>query len=74
MPVPKQSPTLPFQPGGDEREAFGGFAGRPLAPVEAMHQVAGDAVLLQLHGDGNIGNPSSFKNSLCFPVAVWTAF
>ena len=39
-------------PGGDEREAFGGFAGGPLVPVEAVHHVAGDAVLLQHHGDG----------------------
>ena len=38
--------------GGDEREAFGGFAGRPLVPVETVHQVAGDAVFLQHHGDG----------------------
>ena len=38
--------------GGDEREAFGGFAGGPLVPVEAVQQVAGDAVLLQHHGDG----------------------
>ena len=38
--------------GGDEREAFGGFAAGPLVPVEAVHHVAGDAVLLQHHGDG----------------------
>ena len=38
--------------GGDEREAFGGFAGRPLVPVETVHHVAGDAVFLQHHGDG----------------------
>ena len=38
--------------GGDEREAFGGFAPRPLVPVEAVHQVGRDAVLLQQHGDG----------------------
>ena len=38
--------------GGDEREAFGGFAGRPFVPVETVHQVAGDAVFLQHHGDG----------------------
>lgn len=36
-----------LQSGGDEREAFGGFARRPLVPVEAVHQVAGDAVFLQ---------------------------
>ena len=41
-----------FLSGGDERQAFGGFAGGPLVPVEAVHQVAGDAVLLQHHGDG----------------------
>ncbi len=35
-----------------EREAFGGFAAGPLVPVEAVHQVAGDAVFLQHHGDG----------------------
>ena len=38
--------------GGDEGEALGGLAGGPLVPVEAVHQVAGDAVFLQHHGDG----------------------
>ena len=39
-------------PGGDQREAFGGFACRPLVPIETVHQVAGDAVFFQHHGDG----------------------
>jgi hypothetical protein len=38
--------------GGDKREALGGFADGPLVPVEAVHQVAGDAVFLQHDGDG----------------------
>ena len=38
--------------GGDQREAFGGFACRPLVPIETVHQVAGDAVFFQHHGDG----------------------
>jgi hypothetical protein len=39
-------------PGGDELQALGRCAGGPLVPVEAVHQVAGDAVFLQHHGDG----------------------
>ena len=35
-----------------QAEAFRGFAGRPFVPVETVHQIAGDAVLLQHHGDG----------------------
>ena len=44
---------MPLLPSGrDQGEAFGGFAGGPLVPVEAVHQIAGDAVFLQHHGDG----------------------
>jgi hypothetical protein len=42
-------------PGGDESEALGRCAGRPLGPREAAHHVASDAVLLQHHGDGLLG-------------------
>jgi len=45
--------SRPPPPGrAGKREAFDGFAGGPLVPVEAVHQVAGDAVFLQHHGDG----------------------
>ena len=30
--------------GGDERQAFGGFAGGPLVPVEPVHQFAAHPV------------------------------
>jgi len=41
-----------FFTAGTSARRFGGFAGGPLVPVEAVHQVAGDAVFLQHHGDG----------------------
>ena len=50
--------------GGDEREALGGFAGRPLVPVEAVHQVAVDAVFLQHHGDVQRAKALSICKSL----------
>ena len=38
--------------GGKQRQSFGGRAGRPLRPVEAVHHAAGDPVLLQHDRDG----------------------
>ncbi len=38
--------------GGNELQALRGGAADPLVPVEAVHQVAGDVVFLQHHGDG----------------------
>ena len=37
---------------GISASLLGWRAGRPLGPVEAVHHVAGDLVLLQHHGDG----------------------
>jgi hypothetical protein len=48
-------------------QAFGGFAAGPLVPVEPVHQVAGDAVLLQHHGDGLGGVKVGFP---CPPLSV----
>ena len=38
-------------PGGNESEPFARRAGRPFLPAKAVQHVAGDAVLLQHHGD-----------------------
>ncbi|MEI6535535.1 MAG: hypothetical protein WCN98_09365 [Verrucomicrobiaceae bacterium] len=38
--------------GGDELQSLGRRAADPLVSVKAMHQVAGDAVFHQHHGDG----------------------
>ena len=40
-----------FLTGGQQAEPFGRRTGRPFRPVEAVHQVAADFVLLQQHGD-----------------------
>ena len=40
-----------FLTGGQQAEPFGRRAGHPFRPVEAVHQVAADFVLLQQHGD-----------------------
>lgn len=47
--VPRQDMILARR---NEREPLGGLAPGPRRPVEAMQQIAGDAVLLQHHGNG----------------------
>ena len=42
--------------GGDDRKAFGGFAGGPLVPVEAVHLAAAGPVqqLAQMHAPAGL--------------------
>ena len=58
-------------PGKDEGETFSGFAVRPLVPVEAVHQVAGDAVFLQYNGDSLscVGGRNTLADGLFLAIA-----